>query len=59
MLVSRTLVVDAQQREDRGVKVVDVNRVGNDVVANASVSPYVNPGFIPPPAAHTVEQRGW
>ncbi len=33
MLVSQTLVVDAQQREDRGVKVVDVNRVGNDVVA--------------------------
>src|SRR5271157_5255514 len=33
MLEGQTLVVDAKQREYRGVEVMDVNRVGDDVVA--------------------------
>ena len=33
MLVGQTLVVDAQERQDGGVEVMDVNRVGDDVVA--------------------------
>ena len=39
VLEGQPLVVDAQERQDGGVEVVDVDRVGDDVVAELSVSP--------------------
>ncbi len=52
-------MVDAQQVQHRGVEVVDVDAVADDVVAELVTSRRNTlPGFTPPPAIHIVKQRG-
>ncbi len=57
-LDAQAAMVNSQAVENRGIEVVDMDRIGNDVVAKSSVSPYTIPGLIPPPAIQTGKHFG-
>ncbi len=53
-------VVDPQAMKHRGVQVVHVDGIVDDVVAIVvGLAVDVMPGLMPPPASHMVKQRGW
>ena len=56
--IRKSLVINAQAMHDRGVKIVDVDRILGDVVTELVGFAVRDPPLMPPPTIQTVKHRG-
>ena len=57
-LICQPRMVDPEAIENRRLQIVDMNRIFHDVIAIIVGFAEGDAGLIPPPAIHTVKQRG-
>ena len=58
MAVGQLQMIDAEQPQDRGVKIVDVDRIFGDRPADFVGRAEVRPPFTPPPAIQSEKAAG-